>query len=494
MEKPSSYKQIIKATGIFGGVQFFNIILSIVRSKFVAVLLGTNGVGLMGLFTATTTMIASITNLGIGFSAVRAISESSASNNQTLLSRTITTLRRWVNFTGLAGAFLTLALSQKLSQWSFGNDTYTWAFIWLSITLFLQAITSGQLALLQGLRKLKQLAKANVLGSFIGLCLSLPLYYFFKTNGIIPAIILTAFINLLLSWYFCRDITVEKTDISFKQSFNDGIDMAKLGSVVMITGFASAGVMYLVRMYVSRTGGLEQVGLYAAAWAILSGYVDMVFTAMGTDYFPRLSEVNNDNTKIKKLVNEQAEMAVLILGPILLLMFSTLPIMVKVLLTSNFLPVIGIIQWALIGILFKAGSWSVAFILLAKGDRKLFFISEMISNTIILLSSILLYHFFHLNGLGIAFMVSYFLYLILILIIVKIKYHFAFDSGFIKIFLIQFVLTSAAFLSVMYFSYPIAYIPCITLFLLSAYYSYFELKKRIDIKTIFLRIKNKFIK
>jgi len=121
MEKSNSYKQIVKATGIFGGVQFVNIILSIIRSKFVAVLLGTNGVGLMGLFTATTTMIASVSNLGIGFSAVRTISESSALKDETLLSRTIITLKRWVNFTGLAGAFITLALSQKLSEWTFGS-------------------------------------------------------------------------------------------------------------------------------------------------------------------------------------------------------------------------------------------------------------------------------------------------------------------------------------------------------------------------------------
>ena len=494
MEKSSSYKQIVKATGIFGGVQFFNILLSIVRSKVVAVLLGTNGVGLMGLFTATTNMIASISNLGIGFSAVRTISESSAQNNQTLLSRTIITLRRWVTFTGLAGAFITLALSQKLSQWTFGSTNYTWAFIWLSVTLFLQALTSGQLALLQGLRKLKQLAKANVLGSFLGLSLSLPLYYYFKIQGVVPAIILTACINLLLSWYFSRSIVVEKTEISLKESFKDGIDMTKLGSVVMITGFASAGVMYLIRMYVGRTGGLEQVGLYAAAWAILNGYVDMVFTAMGTDYFPRLSAVSNDNKQLHKIVNEQAEMAVLILGPILLLMFSTLPILIKIILTNSFLPVIGLIQWALIGILFKAGSWSIAFILLAKGNRKLYFISEMISNAIVLSCSILFYHYFRLNGLGIAFLMSYILYFLVVLFIVTKTYHFLFENIFIKIFLVQLTLVTSGFFIVWKFAYPLSYIPCGLLLIFSLVYSYIELKKRIDLAAIFKNLKTKFIK
>ena len=202
MDKSNSYNQIAKATGIFGGVQVINVFISIIRSKFVAVLLGTSGLGILGLLNATTSTIASIANLGISFSAVRTISAASGTNSQTVISRTIITLRRWVKFTGIAGALLTLVLAPKLSQWTFGNDAYTWAFVWLSITLFFQEISSGQLALLQGLRKIKQLAKANVLGSFLGLCLSLPLYYWLGLQGIVPALILTAGISLVLSWYF----------------------------------------------------------------------------------------------------------------------------------------------------------------------------------------------------------------------------------------------------------------------------------------------------
>ena len=215
-QQSNSYNQIAKATGIFGGVQVFNVMLSIVRSKIVAVLLGTSGVGIMGLFTATTGMIASITNLGISFSAVRKISEAASSGNQSIISRTIITLRRWVNFTGIIGALFSLILAQQLSLWTFGNTDYTWAFVWLSITLCFQALSGGQLALLQGLRKIKKLAKANVMGSFLGLFISLPLYYSFGVRGIVPSLILTAGLSLVLSWYFTRKVEVEKVNISLK--------------------------------------------------------------------------------------------------------------------------------------------------------------------------------------------------------------------------------------------------------------------------------------
>jgi O-antigen/teichoic acid export membrane protein len=491
MDKSNSYNQIAKATGIFGGVQVINVLLSIIRSKFVAVLLGTSGLGVLGLFTATTSTIASIANLGISFSAVRTISVASGTNNQTLISRTIITLRRWVNLTGIVGALLTLALAPKLSQWTFGDLTYTWAFVWLSITLFFQQISSGQLALLQGLRKIKQLAKANVLGSFFGLCLSLPLYYWLGLQGIVPALIITAGTSVVLSWYFARKVEVVKVPITLKESLNGGMDMVKLGSVMMITGFATTGVMYLIRMYISRTGGIEQVGLYSAAWAIVSNYVGMVFTAMGADYFPRLSAVSDDNLQIKKLVNQQAEIAILILGPILIFLLSALPFVIRILLTAKFMPIIGLIQWAILGVLYKAASWSIGFIILAKGDGKIFFITEIIANIIILINNILLYHFFKLEGSGFAFLISYLLYFMLVFVIVRIRYSFSFSKSFIKLFLIQFAFTTAALIAVWQIGFPKAYFSGAFLLVASTLYSYYEAKKRIDIGSILKRVKTK---
>jgi len=57
MSKQNSYRQIFKATSIIGGVQFVNIIILIVRSKFIAYLLGPVGMGISGLLVSTTGFI-----------------------------------------------------------------------------------------------------------------------------------------------------------------------------------------------------------------------------------------------------------------------------------------------------------------------------------------------------------------------------------------------------------------------------------------------------
>ena len=93
-EEVRSYKSIFKATTLFGGVQLYQILINVVRSKFVAVLLGTAGMGIQGLYQSTLLFIQSISSLGLSGSAVRDVSEANGSGDSERISRTVTTLRR----------------------------------------------------------------------------------------------------------------------------------------------------------------------------------------------------------------------------------------------------------------------------------------------------------------------------------------------------------------------------------------------------------------
>ena len=77
-----------------------------------------------------------------------------------------------------------------------------------------------------------------------------------------------------------------------------------------------------------------------------------------------------------------------------------------------------------IGIFFKAGSWTISFLFLSKGAGKLFFMNELVTHTYTLVLNILGYYHFGLMGLGLSFLVAYFLYFIQVYIVAKIKYEF----------------------------------------------------------------------
>jgi len=490
-ETQSSYRQIMKATSLFGGVQAFNILISIIRSKFIAVLLGPAGMGIMGLLNSTITLIGSLTNFGLGTSATKDIAAANTTGNDKRIALIVTVFKRLVWITGISGMLVTLILSPWLSQLTFGNRNYTIAFIWISITLLLSQLSSGQMVILQGLRKLQNLAKANIFGSALGLLITLPLYYIWGVDGIVPGIIGSALVSLILFWVFSRKVNIELIKVTRHQTLTEGKNMLQMGFMISLSGIMSLGASYIVRIFISRQGGVEEVGLYNAGFAIINTYVGLIFNAMATDYYPRLSAIAHDNKLCRQTINQQAEIALLILAPILIIFLIFINWVVILLYSKQFVAVNTMIYWAALGMFFKAASWSISFIFLAKGTSKLFFWNELIASIYTLVLNILGYHFMGLTGLGISFAVSYILYLIQVYLITKVKFNFSFDPAFMKIFMIQLGLAIAGFVAVKYLSQPYPYVVGILLIGLSGWHSVMELEKRLGLLSILKNFKSK---
>jgi len=493
-EKETSYRQIMKATSVFGGVQFFNIIISIIRSKFIAVLLGPAGMGVAGLLNSTVQLIGGFTNLGLGASAIKNVSAAHASEDKHKIGTVVSVLRRLVWITGIGGTLLVLFFSELLSQLTFGNKNYTAAFAFISVSLLLTQLSTGQLVVLQGMRKIKYLAQANLLGMLSGLLISVPVYYIWGLDGIVPGIILSPIITLLFSWFFASKVEIEKVKVTNSLLRTEGRDMLKMGIMLSMSSFITLGASYIVRIYIGREGGLDKVGLYNAGFAIINTYVGMIFTAMATDYYPRLSGVSANNQESRNVINQQAEIAILIIAPVLACFLTFISWAVILLYSNKFVEVNGMIQLAALGMFFKTVSWTIGFLFLAKGSTKIYFWGELIANIYFLILNLVGFKYFGLDGLGISFILGYVLYLVQVYIIAKTKYEFKFEKALYNIFIVQFILGILCFISVKMILAPWSYFVGGVLIVLSSIYSYRELDKRIGLKIIFKNIFLRFKK
>jgi len=212
---------------------------------------------------------------------------------------------------------------------------------------------------------------------------------------------------------------------------------------------------------------------------------------MGTDYYPRLSAMADDNKKCTNAINQQSEIGILILAPIIIAFLIFIKWVIIILYSNQFVAVSGMIYWASFGMFFKVVSWAIAFVFLAKGTSKLFFWNELISEIYILLLNLVGYHFMGLTGLGISFAVGYLIYLFQVYTVSKIQYGFSLNSDFIRIFIIQFAIAIAAFLCIKFFSQPYTYLCGSVLLLISCWFSLKELDKRIGLKQLLESLKNK---
>lgn len=483
-ENQSNYRQILKATSIFGGVQVFNILISIVRSKIIAVLLGPGGIGLLGMLNSTLDVVKTITGLGLTSSAVKEVSQAAGSNDIVKISYVLKSLRRWLYLTGILGFIATLALAPYLSKWTFGNSDYTWSFVCLSAVLFLSALSSGQIAALQGMRKISYMAKSSMIGSFIGLLLSLPLFFFFSYKGIVPSIIISAICTLILSTFYARKIKVIEVRQTFQESLKQGVGMIKLGIAMMFSGAMTIIVGYFLKAFITQNGGLDDAGIFQSGFSIAEGYFGLIFTAMATDYYPRLAAVNNDNVKLRGEVNKQAEMGLLLSFPIIIIALFLMPVVVRILYSATFMNSVPYVNWAMLGNIFKIGSWTMGYVLIAKGKSIIFTCTAVIFNSIFLFLNVLGYSYWGIEGVGIAFLVYYIVHFVGIYIICNRLFKIKYQRCFWNLFILILSLAVLAFYMQSVRNVWIKYISAFLLLLISLYVSYSQINKRVDISQI----------
>ena len=180
-------RTIVKAMGVFGSIQVFNILCSVVRTKLVALWIGPLGMGLFAIFNSAIDMIVNIANFGMRTSATRSISM--ASDNPDKLNRISVAARRWAMWLGALGAIAMIIASPWLSEMSFGDRSHVWGYVILAIAVFANSLTLGEQAVMQGTSMLKKLAQASFYGALVGLILSIPLYYFLGEQSIVPSIL-----------------------------------------------------------------------------------------------------------------------------------------------------------------------------------------------------------------------------------------------------------------------------------------------------------------
>jgi len=374
-QKNNSYGQILKSSSIIGGAQGINYLVGMVRTKLVAVLLGPSGVGLVGLYMSATELVGTITGLGIGSSGVREVAEACGSGDDEQVARTVKTLRRVCWFTGLLGWLCCAALSYPLSVYTFGSGERAWAIAILGATILISAVSGGQNALIQGMRRISDLARMAVLGAVVATVVAVGLYAWLGQQGIVPVLIVTAAVNLGFSWWFARKIQVAPVTLTWVETFGNAKQLVHVGLAFMYGAVLFTVTGLIIRSLIVKKYGLDANGIYQASWGISGMFAGFIFNAMGTDFYPRLTAVAHDNEHVNRLVNEQTEIGILLALPGMLGTLIFAPWVMRLFYTSRFLAGADLLPWFLVGVFAQVIAFPIGFIQRAKGEARWIFLS-----------------------------------------------------------------------------------------------------------------------
>ena len=227
-ERDESYSHVLKYTGVFGSVQGLNVLIGLVRNKFVAMLLGPGGMGLVSLFNTTVQLLSQATNLGLAMSAVRRISEYYDAGDMQQVERYVKMVRGWCVLTALLGMLVCVVLGPFLSNATFSWGNHTLHFVLLAPAIGMLAITGGETAILKGLRKLGALALVQIIAALASLVIAIPIYYFFWQAGIVPVIVLMAFVTMCATLWFSWRVCPLRLRGS-RGLLGEGMEMVRLG-------------------------------------------------------------------------------------------------------------------------------------------------------------------------------------------------------------------------------------------------------------------------
>lgn len=477
-------KQNLKFTSLFGGVQLFNIIVTIIRSKIVAILIGPIGVGIMELYTTTTNLISSLTTFSLGTSAVRNISIAHNSGNIDELTKVSSIFSNIVWITGFLGSFLCLVGAPLWSIFTFGDYNHTIEFACLSVVFILGQISTSKQALLQGTRKFKYLAYSSIIGNLLGLCTTVPIYYILGIKGIVCVIILSSISSFLLALHFGRKLHIPYIKVSLKETISGSKNMLRQGFLLSLNVLLGALLYYVLRLIINHKGGTEELGLYSASLIIITRYVGLITQSMVQEYYPRLSSLASDGREFNNAINDQISLSLFLAGPLVCLFITFSPEVLYLLYSDKFLTAKDTLVLLMFGVLYQLPSFCMGYAFLAKGDNKAFMRYEIGIQIIRLFTDISLYLIWGLPGLGISFIFIYICYTIQCVIVCKKRYSFFISSRNILYYAYNTIAGSLVLTSFFLFPSFITWIIGTIVSCIIGYHSYLRINEYINLYSL----------
>jgi PST family polysaccharide transporter len=415
MSEGNSYRQILRSSSIIGGASVINILVGLARMKVAAVLLGPAGVGLIGLFTNLVATATGVAGLGVGTVGTRQIAEAAGQGEP----RHVWMVRRalfWLTL-GLAlmGGLAFWLLRNVLAERVLQDASLAGALGWLSIAVALGVAAASQTALLNGMRRIGDLARVSVWSAVLSTLAAIAALWWWGRGGIVVYVLAVPVASFLLGhWYVSRLPRGVHAKAAASGLSEQWRIMLRLGFAFMVAGLAGTVGQLAVRTLVQRELGADALGHFQAAWAISMTYIGFVLGAMGADYYPRLTAVIQDPAAVNRLVNEQTEVALLLAAPVLLAMLALAPWVIRLLYSAEFVEAVEVLRWQVLGDILKIASWPLGFILVAAGAGKTFMATEWLAMGLFFVFSFLLLPVMGIAATGAAFFAMYVIYLALV--------------------------------------------------------------------------------
>ena len=260
----------------------------------------------------------------------------------------------------------------------------------------------------------------------------------------IVGLIACGFLSAAVHFSFSLRIVSYRVKPFSQTTFVEGLPLIKVGIPYVLAGLANSSLQLIIPAIILASHSMDELGYYKAAWALMIGYSGLVFLALESDYFPRLSAVNRDTERMNETVNQQIDVCTLLISPFLVLLVMLMPIVLQVLYVDEFLVVTGMATLSVFYTFLRCMSLPMAYSILAKGHSIAYLVLEVCYAVLFGLLFWWLYSSFGLVGAGIAFSVGALYDVVIYFLYCHFRYGFNFRRSTFLFCIGQFICLVAA--------------------------------------------------
>ncbi|MEO6540815.1 MAG: O-antigen translocase, partial [Ferruginibacter sp.] len=244
----------------------------------------------------------------------------------------------------------------------------------------------------------------------IGILLTVSFAYTMGVTGVLIASIFTALVVFGVNVYFIRKIK----GISWKPDFKswDKKMLRLLFAFTLmgiVSGFAAPAMQLIVRDKIIKDFSLIDAGCWQAVTRISDYYLTFIITVLSVYYLPRLSEINS-KTELRNEIIKGYKIILPAVGALALMIWLCKVWVVHILFTAEFLPMLPLFKYQLLGDFLKIGSWLLGFIMISKALTKTYIITEILFGASFVILSYFFMDRYGIIGTTYAFCINYALY------------------------------------------------------------------------------------